>query len=641
LSLAGGSRWPLRSDGAPLRWLGAILALYLSVPVVAFVAESIAARHRGFSASGLFGALYVSATTATISTALIALLGVPLAYVLARSRGPLGAAVGVAVQLPLAIPPLMSGIVLISVLGPDTVVGRAFGGRLSETMLGIVLAQSFVSAPFGVVSARAAFGQVDPSLLEHAASLGRRELSRFLRVALPLAGPGIRAGLLLAWLRAFGEYGATVILAYHPYSLPVLTYVEFSSQGIPATRAPTLLALSAAVLIGALGWAGRAWSRGWQGQGTPAQPPVLAEPHLPLALPPAAPARVLPIAFDLEAVFGSFHLKVAHHAHSSRLAILGASGSGKSLTLRCLAGFFGPRPGPVRYGDRPVERVPTEDRRLGYVPQGLGLFPHLTVDEHLRFGIGARPELARHWLRVLGLESLEARRPAELSGGQRQRVALAQALARDPELLLLDEPFSALDATIRTRLRHELRRLQRATGISTVLVTHDAVEAATLADEIVVLHRGAVLQAGPTHSVLAAPASATVAGLVGITNLHRGTIGAPGVVDAGGLRLAAPGANLPPGTPVWWGVRSEHVAVGTGPFSGTVRDVIDLGGTTEVVLEAGRIELSSRGAQPTPETGSEVRFSLEEGSVLVWPAGEGPVASPADPRPVRSRRWWP
>ncbi len=633
---AGAARLPARAGGNALRWLGALLALYLSVPVAAFVVESAAARNRGFSAPGLFGALYVSAATATISTALVALLGVPLAYALARSRGRLGALVGVAVQLPLAIPPLMSGIVLISVLGPDTALGRAAGGRLSETMLGIVLAQSFVAAPFGVVSARAAFAQLDPSLLEHAASLGRRELSRFLRIALPLAGPGIRAGLLLVWLRAFGEYGATVILAYHPYSLPVLTYVEFSSQGIPATRAPTLLALGAAVLIGALGWASRA-RRAPAGQPTAEVP----GPDRPLPPPPAVRARPAPVAFDLDATFGSFHLEVAHRARSPRLAVLGASGSGKSLTLRCLAGFFGPAPGPVRYGDRQVERVPPEDRRLGYVPQGLGLFPHLTVADHLRLGVGSRPELARHWLGALGLEGLEARRPGELSGGQRQRVALAQALARDPELLLLDEPFSALDAAIRAQLRHELRRLQRATGISTVLVTHDAEEAATLADEIVVLHAGTVVQAGPAGWVLAEPASPTVAGLVGVANLHHGTVGSPGEVVAGSLRLAARAAELSPGTPVWWGVRAEHVVVGTGPLAATVLDVLDLGGTTEVVLDAGGVELRSRRAAPSLRPGSEVRVSVEGSSVLVWPRAEPQASPPPDPQPARSRRWWP
>ncbi len=614
-----------RVGAGPIPWLGALLGLYLTVPVAAFVIESLGSHNRGFSTPGLLGALYVSVTTATISMAVIALFGIPLAYALARGRSRLRSVIGAAVQLPLAIPPLMSGIVLISVLGPDTPVGRAFGGRLSETMIGIVLAQTFVSAPFLVVTARAAFGEVDSSVLEHAASLGHRELARFLRVALPLAAPGIRAGLLLSWLRAFGEYGATVVLAYHPYSLPVFTFVEFSSRGIPATRAPTLLALGAAAVIGVAGWA--APSRLGRRRAVANPAPERHQAARPIAAPAFARAAGFPVTFDLDAAFGTFHLKVAHRAGATRLAVLGASGSGKSLTLRCLAGFFGPSVGPVHYGERPVEKLAPEARRIGYVPQGLGLFPNLTVAQHLAFGVGARPELVEHWLGTLRLEGLEDRRPGELSGGQRQRVALAQALARAPDLLLLDEPFSALDAPIRAELRYELRRLQRATGIATVLVTHDPVEAAILADEIVVLDGGRVVQAGPRRSVFAAPAGPTVAGLLGIGNLNPGRVTAPGTIEAAGVRLAADTAGVPVGARVRWCVRREHVELGAGPISATVTDVIDLGDRAEVLLEFDGLQLRALGDLDNDLTpGEVVAVGFPGSAVLLWP---DPTPAPA------------
>ena len=232
--------------------LAGLLVVYLSVPLVAFAVRTVRSPDRGFGVPGLWGALYVSVATATVSVALIALLGIPLGYLLARSRSRVASVVSVIVVLPLAIPPLISGIVLVGLVGPYTPVGRAFGAHLSDSMAGVVLAQSFVAAPFVVIAARAAFASVDPTLLEHAATLGLSELARFWRVSLPIAGPTIRAGLLLGWLRAFGEYGATVVLAYHPYSLPVYTSVQFSGTGIAASEAPTMLALLTAAAVAAL-----------------------------------------------------------------------------------------------------------------------------------------------------------------------------------------------------------------------------------------------------------------------------------------------------------------------------------------------------------------------------------------------------
>ncbi|HXR54532.1 MAG TPA: ATP-binding cassette domain-containing protein [Acidimicrobiales bacterium] len=627
MNAPGPERPRFRARAGPIPWLGALLGLYLTVPVAVFLFEVAGGGNQGFGTPGLIGAAYISVTTATISLCVIALLGVPLAYVLSRRRNRVTAIVGVLVQLPLAIPPLMSGIVLISVLGPDTPIGRAFGGHLSETMVGVVLAQTFVSAPFLVIAARAAFAGVDQSVLEHAASLGHREFARFLRVSLPLAAPGIRAGLLLSWLRAFGEYGATVILAYHPYSLPVFTYVQFSGRGIPATRAPTVIAIAVAVVVGVLG--GVRWRRLGSRRHVELLPvPDHARPT------PAVPATLnvatvppVPVAFDLDGSFGAFRLRVAHAGTTSRLAVLGASGSGKSLTLRCLAGFFGPRVGPVRYGDRSVGSVATEDRRIGYVPQGLGLFPHLTVAQHVRFAVGAREDLAEYWLGRLRLEGLEARRPAELSGGQRQRVALAQALSRAPELLLLDEPFSALDAPIRADLRHELRRLQRDSGLSTVVVTHDPEEAALLSDEIVVLDRGEIVQSGTRQEVFDRPASPVVAGLLGMGNLQVGRVSRPGTVQSRGLSLIADTGTMAPGTEVWWCIRPEQVAVlgAGGPLSATVLDVADLGSRTELVLHSGGLELRASHLGPSSvEVGDACSIELPRGAIRLWSVSAEP-----------------
>ena len=206
----------------PLRWLGALLVLYLAYPVGAFVVRVVTGSNEGWSTAGLWPALRVSVEGATVSLMIGVVTGIPLAYVLARRRGWLSSAVGVVVQLPLAVPPLISGILLIYIVGPYTFLGQLSGERLTQTFYGVVIAQSFVSAPFLVVVARSAFEAVDPSLSDVAATLGHRPLARFLRVEVPAASDGLRTGMILMWLRAFGEYGTTVVLAYHPYSLPVL-----------------------------------------------------------------------------------------------------------------------------------------------------------------------------------------------------------------------------------------------------------------------------------------------------------------------------------------------------------------------------------------------------------------------------------
>ena len=208
--------------------------------------------NEGWNAPGLWSALRVSVVGATASLLIGVLTGVPLAYVLARRDGWLSSVGGVLVQLPLAVPPLITGIILIYIVGPYSFLGQLSGQRLTETIWGLIIAQSFVSIPFLVVVARSAFRAVDPSLGEVGATLGHGPVARFLRVDVPAASDGIRTGMILMWLRAFGEYGTVVILAYHPYSLPVYVDNLFSSAPLSQADAPTVLAFVVAGLAIAL-----------------------------------------------------------------------------------------------------------------------------------------------------------------------------------------------------------------------------------------------------------------------------------------------------------------------------------------------------------------------------------------------------
>jgi putative spermidine/putrescine transport system ATP-binding protein len=213
------------------------------------------------------------------------------------------------------------------------------------------------------------------------------------------------------------------------------------------------------------------------------------------------------------------------------ITLLGPSGCGKTTTLRIIGGFEHPEGGEVFFGDRGITRLPPEQRNIGIVFQNYALFPHLTVNENVAFGLDvrgvARPEIARRVAAILDkvqLSGLGGRYPHQLSGGQQQRTALARALVINPQVLLLDEPLANLDAKLREEMRFYIRHLQREFGITTVYVTHDQAEAMVLADRIVVMKDGVLQQMGPPHEIYQRPQTAWVADFIGLSNFIRGTV---------------------------------------------------------------------------------------------------------------------
>ncbi|MFQ5827962.1 MAG: ABC transporter ATP-binding protein [Candidatus Methylomirabilia bacterium] len=274
-----------------------------------------------------------------------------------------------------------------------------------------------------------------------------------------------------------------------------------------------------------------------------------------------------------------FTLEASWEADEPVVALFGPSGSGKSLTLHCLSGLVRPDRGRIVLNGRVFFdsharlNLPPQARHLGYVFQGYALFPHLTIEENVAFGLRGRPRKERvertgMVLERLGLGGLERRYPRELSGGQQQRVALGRALAVDPELLLLDEPLSALDAPLRLQLRQELGRIIREWGKATVLVTHDLAEAYQLADRIVVYAEGRVLQAAAKSELLWQPPSEQVARLIGVRNLLRGTVvkATPEIIHLRWRGQTLEAVNSPsrlylppPGTSLAFFIRPEYV----------------------------------------------------------------------------------
>ena len=234
--------------------------------------------------------------------------------------------------------------------------------------------------------------------------------------------------------------------------------------------------------------------------------------------------------------------------------LLGPSGCGKTTLLRLLAGFYQPDAGEIRFGDRVVSGLPPYERNIGMVFQNYALWPHMTVAGNVAYGLklrklGATEVAARlaEGLRKVNLTGFEARYPGQLSGGQQQRVALARALVLNPDILLLDEPLSNLDAKIRVQVRAEIRKLQRELGITTIYVTHDQEEALSLSDRVAVMKDGRVLQVGAPKELYERPRTRFVADFVGTNNLVPGRVsgraGADLVVDTavGTLRAVSSG----------------------------------------------------------------------------------------------------
>jgi iron(III) transport system ATP-binding protein len=278
--------------------------------------------------------------------------------------------------------------------------------------------------------------------------------------------------------------------------------------------------------------------------------------------------------------------------------LLGPSGCGKTTCLRMVAGFAEPDEGVIRFGDRVINAVPPHRRNTGMVFQNYALWPHLTVRGNVEYGLKVRkvPRAERdarvaEALEMVRLTGLDDRYPNQLSGGQQQRVALARALIIRPDILLLDEPLSNLDAQLRLEMRREIKRLHEQTGVTALYVTHDQEEALSIADRIAIMRDGVLQQVGTPRELYRQPVSRFVAEFIGQTNLIPGTLsgreGEWAVIETpvGKLRgLAANGATLTPGQGVWCSIRPESWRVEDGAKAGAATD------KTEVNLLPARLD---------------------------------------------------
>ena len=322
------------------------------------------------------------------------------------------------------------------------------------------------------------------------------------------------------------------------------------------------------------------------------------------------------------------------------IALLGPSGCGKTTTLRLLAGLEDADAGRVIVGGRDITHMPASKRDMGMVFQAYSLFPHMTVRQNVAFGlrlrrVGAaeRDQRAIEMLELVGLAEHATRFPHQLSGGQQQRVALARALAIEPQVLLLDEPLSALDAKVRAQLRDEIRRIQLEVGITTLFVTHDQEEALAIADRVGVMREGHIEQLAPPTEVYSRPATSFVAEFVGLTNRLAGEV-RDGSVIVRGCTLPLVERDTPDGQVVAL-VRPEAVTLASddapesGALVGTVIAVTFLGATSRVTVDLGDATILAQltTADATAlSAGSRVALTIRPDPVLVSASSDPAVS---------------
>ena len=316
------------------------------------------------------------------------------------------------------------------------------------------------------------------------------------------------------------------------------------------------------------------------------------------------------------------------------VTLVGPSGCGKSTLLRMIAGLESISGGEIGIDGRVVNDLPPKERDIAMVFQSYALYPHMTVAENMGFSLRLRKapksefeEKVRRAAAILGLENLLDRYPRQLSGGQRQRVAMGRAIVRNPSVFLFDEPLSNLDAKLRVQMRAEIKSLHQRLGTTTVYVTHDQIEAMTMADRIVVMHDGIVEQVGPPLELYDHPANMFVAGFLGspAMNFLAATTGPGGSTAELGHGLSVdvpPGAQ--PGARLVLGIRPEHVGVGAQGIPATVRIIEPTGSETHMVLDVvGQDVVAVIKGRFAAEPGGTVKLRIDSSRLHVFDPASG------------------
>lgn len=576
-----------QEDSAVVRWTviglaSAILTWLVVIPAVNVFYEAFANGPAAYWASlfddpDTWSAITLTLTVAPVAVALNVVFGVAIAWAIAKFRFRGRTVLMSLIDLPFAVSPVVAGLAIVLIFGLQGYLGpwlREHDIKVIFATPGIILATAFVTLPFvarELIPLMEAIGSEEEVA---AVSLGARGWLIFRRITLPNIKWGLLYGMILCNARAMGEFGAVYVVSGRitgqTDTLPLRVeklFQEYDTQGSFAVASLLCsLALLTLFVKSVLEWkthsdlASRTRALTHVDEkieSTPAPQPPLRLVHSAgrgagSTEQPRQSREVADVGIKIEGItkrFGDFtaldnvSLEVPDGA---LLALLGPSGSGKTTLLRIIAGLESADSGTIHYKDEDTTHRSPRDRNVGFVFQHYALFRHMSVFENVAFGLRVRrwenervAERVHELLKLIQLESLAKQSPAQLSGGQRQRVALARALAAEPKVLLLDEPFGALDAKVRQELRQWLRKLHDEIHVTSVFVTHDQEEAFEVADRVVVMSRGRIEQAGTPSDVFEHPANAFVMDFLGNVNVFHGRVES-GRAVVGGMEMSYP-----------------------------------------------------------------------------------------------------
>ena len=562
----------------------AVVGVMILIPIVNVFYEAFARGPAAYWGAlvddpDTLSAIRLTLFVAPIAVVLNVVFGVAAAWAIARFRFPGRGVLTAAIDLPFAVSPVVAGLILVLIFGLQGYLGpwlREEGIKIIFNWPGLVLATAFVTFPFvarELVPLMEAIGSEEEVA---GVSLGARGWQIFRRITLPNIKWGLLYGVILCNARAMGEFGAVYVVSGRitgqTDTLPLRVeklFQEYNLQGsFAAASLLSSLALVTLAIKTGLEWKNRREMEARIREATQQdEPPAAAQTSaLPEAEQPAValasaavpvrhlhavrpldprPARSVDRGEEESAGLGISVRNITKRfcdflavdnvsvevPHGSLVALLGPSGSGKTTLLRIISGLETADGGSIHYEDEEATHRSPRDRNVGFVFQHYALFRHMTVFENVAFGLRVRKwkhadieYRVNELLRLIQLENLGNQMPWQLSGGQRQRVALARALAASPRVLLLDEPFGALDAKVRQELRQWLRRLHDEIHVTSVFVTHDQEEAFEVADQVVVMNRGRIEQVGSPQEVFDHPANGFVMDFLGNVNVFHGRV---------------------------------------------------------------------------------------------------------------------
>ncbi|MFI5397816.1 MAG: sulfate ABC transporter permease subunit CysW [Candidatus Binatia bacterium] len=560
-------RWTLVAGAA------AIIGVLVIVPLINVFYEALARGPKVYwdnlvGDADTWSTILLTLRVAPVAVVANLVFGVAAAWAIARFRFPGRTLLTALIDLPFAVSPVVAGLIFVLIFGLQGYLGpwlREHGIKIIFATPGLILATAFVTFPFvarEIIPLMEALGAEEETA---AVSLGANGWQLFRRVTMPNIKWGLLYGVILCNARAMGEFGAVYVVSGHitgqTDTMPLRVEKLFQEYNTPGSFAVasvlTSLALITLLIKTALEWKTRSELQERLREPLPEKPAAVGGTV-------SRPARLRPVRAErseeehtrvgisvrnVTKRFGGFvaldnvNVEVPH---GGLLALLGPSGSGKTTLLRIIAGLDSPDEGAILYQDEDATTRSARDRNVGFVFQHYALFQHMTVYENVAFGLRVRgwrdaqiKQRVHELLQLVQLESLGQQSPSQLSGGQRQRVALARALAAQPKVLLLDEPFGALDAKVRQELRHWLRKLHDEIHVTSVFVTHDQEEAFEVADRVVVMNHGKVEQQGTPEEVFEQPANAFVMDFLGNVNVFHGRVSG-GRAMLGGLEVAYP-----------------------------------------------------------------------------------------------------